>query len=78
MLLSEVNKQKTYQISFIQSVLGKKWTMCCVGMQQFRYLCSLFGRTTSGFWVWRTEKAEGVNGYEAKVKPFCTAKGSHS
>ncbi|KFQ44779.1 Ankyrin repeat domain-containing protein 13A [Nestor notabilis] len=26
-----------------------------------------FERTTSGFWVWRTEKAEGVNGYEAKV-----------
>lgn len=32
--------------------------------------CSLFVRTTSGFWVWRTEKAEGVNGYEAKVKPI--------
>ncbi|NXY38361.1 AN13A protein, partial [Pomatorhinus ruficollis] len=26
-----------------------------------------FERTTSGFWVWRTEKSEGVNGYEAKV-----------
>ncbi|NWH78974.1 AN13A protein, partial [Piaya cayana] len=26
-----------------------------------------FERTTSGFWVWRTEKAEAVNGYEAKV-----------
>ncbi|OXB62173.1 hypothetical protein ASZ78_015355 [Callipepla squamata] len=26
-----------------------------------------FERTTSGFWVWKTEKAEGVNGYEAKV-----------
>ncbi|XP_077691571.1 ankyrin repeat domain-containing protein 13A isoform X2 [Eretmochelys imbricata] len=26
-----------------------------------------FERNTSGFWVWRTEKAEGVNGYEAKV-----------
>ncbi|NXK84487.1 AN13A protein, partial [Amazona guildingii] len=26
-----------------------------------------FERTTSGFWVWRTEKAESVNGYEAKV-----------
>ncbi|NXD77132.1 AN13A protein, partial [Halcyon senegalensis] len=26
-----------------------------------------FERTTSGFWVWRTERAEGVNGYEAKV-----------
>ncbi|KFU89026.1 Ankyrin repeat domain-containing protein 13A, partial [Chaetura pelagica] len=26
-----------------------------------------FERSTSGFWVWRTEKAEGVNGYEAKV-----------
>ncbi|NXM77688.1 AN13A protein, partial [Serilophus lunatus] len=26
-----------------------------------------FERTTSGFWVWRTEKAEGVSGYEAKV-----------
>ncbi|XP_071428097.1 ankyrin repeat domain-containing protein 13A [Pithys albifrons albifrons] len=26
-----------------------------------------FERTTSGFWVWRTEKAEAVSGYEAKV-----------
>ncbi|NXK92704.1 AN13A protein, partial [Formicarius rufipectus] len=26
-----------------------------------------FERTTSGFWVWKTEKAEGVSGYEAKV-----------
>ncbi|NXH45969.1 AN13A protein, partial [Dicaeum eximium] len=26
-----------------------------------------FERTTSGFWLWRTEKSEGVNGYEAKV-----------
>ncbi|NXN10766.1 AN13A protein, partial [Indicator maculatus] len=26
-----------------------------------------FERTTSGFWVWKTERAEGVNGYEAKV-----------
>ncbi|XP_075754970.1 ankyrin repeat domain-containing protein 13A isoform X1 [Pelodiscus sinensis] len=26
-----------------------------------------FERNTSGFWVWRTEKAEGVNGYVAKV-----------
>ncbi|XP_057893139.1 ankyrin repeat domain-containing protein 13A isoform X2 [Melospiza melodia melodia] len=26
-----------------------------------------FERSTSGFWVWRTEKSEGVNGYEAKV-----------
>ncbi|NXI41421.1 AN13A protein, partial [Galbula dea] len=26
-----------------------------------------FERTTSGFWVWKTEKAESVNGYEAKV-----------
>ncbi|XP_021268778.1 ankyrin repeat domain-containing protein 13A isoform X2 [Numida meleagris] len=26
-----------------------------------------FERTTSGFWIWKTEKAEGVNGYEAKV-----------
>ncbi|NXS60994.1 AN13A protein, partial [Brachypteracias leptosomus] len=26
-----------------------------------------FERTTSGFWVWRTERAEDVNGYEAKV-----------
>lgn len=26
-----------------------------------------FERSTSGFWVWRTEKAEVVNGYEAKV-----------
>lgn len=39
-------------------------------MQLCRHLwCSLFVRTTSGFWVWRTEKSEGVNGYEAKVKP---------
>lgn len=39
-------------------------------MQLSRHLWfSLFGRTTTGFWVWRTEKAEGVNGYEAKVKP---------
>jgi len=67
-LLSGVNKRITYQMSFVQSVLGKKWTMCCVEVQQFRHLCLLFGRTTSGFWVWRTEKAEGVNGYEAKVK----------
>ncbi|NWV30208.1 AN13A protein, partial [Origma solitaria] len=26
-----------------------------------------FERSTTGFWVWRTEKTEGVNGYEAKV-----------
>uniref|UniRef100_A0A8C3VCZ3 Ankyrin repeat domain 13A n=1 Tax=Catharus ustulatus TaxID=91951 RepID=A0A8C3VCZ3_CATUS len=26
-----------------------------------------FERTTSGFWVWKTEKSEGINGYEAKV-----------
>lgn len=29
--------------------------------------CSLFIRTKSGFWGWRTDKAEVVNGYEAKV-----------
>lgn len=40
-----------------------------------QWRCSLFVRTTSGFWVWRTEKSEGVNGYEAKVKPvlFCSS-----
>lgn len=30
--------------------------------------CSLFIRTKSGFWSWVTDKAEVVNGYEAKVK----------
>uniref|UniRef100_A0A8C5UF76 Ankyrin repeat domain 13A n=1 Tax=Malurus cyaneus samueli TaxID=2593467 RepID=A0A8C5UF76_9PASS len=26
-----------------------------------------FERSMSGFWVWKTERSEGVNGYEAKV-----------
>lgn len=57
------------QMSFKMMFRRTSWGGC-VEMQLCRHLwCSLFVRTTSGFWVWRTEKSEGVNGYEAKVKP---------